>query len=79
VNIGAGEDISIGDLAVMIADVVGFEGEIVFDFSKPDGTFRKLMDSGRLYDAGWRPKTGLVEGLALSYAAFSKGMAVKQN
>ncbi|MEZ5814200.1 MAG: GDP-L-fucose synthase [Alphaproteobacteria bacterium] len=77
VNIGAGEDISISDLAVMIAGVVGFEGGIVFDTNKPDGMFRKLMDSGRIRKAGWEPKTGLEEGLALSYGAFLRGMAVK--
>src|SRR5690606_26609990 len=55
VNVGVGEDISIGDLASMIASVTGFEGEIVHDRSKPDGTPRKVMDVSRLRALGWEP------------------------
>jgi GDP-L-fucose synthase len=70
VNIGTGEDRSIRDLATMIRDIVGYQGRISFDTSKPDGTPRKLMDVGRLHSLGWRAKIGLREGLALAYADF---------
>jgi GDP-L-fucose synthase len=62
-NIGAGEDISIGELAGIVAEIVGFDGRIVFDTEKPDGTPRKLLDVGRLHRAGWRAATGLREGI----------------
>src|SRR5690606_30847749 len=64
VNIGVGEDISIKELAEMIKDIVGFEGELVFDTSKPDGTPRKLMDVSKLHAMGWKAKIGLREGIA---------------
>lgn len=67
VNIGCGEDIAIGDLARLVAEVVGFRGEIVFDRSKPDGTPRKLLDVSRLAALGWRPRIGLREGIASTY------------
>ncbi len=70
VNIGTGEDLSIRDLATMICDIVGYQGRISFDTSKPDGTPRKLMDVGRLHSLGWRARIGLREGLALAYADF---------
>ena len=70
VNIGTGEDLSIRDLATMIRDIVGYQGRISFDTTKPDGTPRKLMDVGRLHSLGWRAKIGLREGLALAYADF---------
>jgi len=70
VNIGTGEDLSIRDLATTIRDIVGYQGRISFDTSKPDGTPRKLMDVGRLHSLGWRAKIGLREGLALAYADF---------
>jgi GDP-L-fucose synthase len=70
VNIGTGEDLSIRDLATMISDIVGYQGRISFDTSKPDGTPRKLMDVGRLHSLGWRAKIGLREGLALADADF---------
>jgi GDP-L-fucose synthase len=70
VNIGIGEDLSIRDLATMIRDIVGYQGRISFDTSKPDGTPRKLMDVERLHSLGWRAKIGLREGLALAYADF---------
>jgi len=70
VNIGTGEDLSIRDLATMIRDIVGYQGRISFDTSKPDGAPRKLMDVGRLHSLGWRAKIGLREGLALAYADF---------
>ncbi|MEY4193101.1 MAG: hypothetical protein RJA00_1332 [Bacteroidota bacterium] len=70
VNVGFGSDITIGELAKTICEIVGFEGEIVFDASKPNGTPKKLMDSGRLFSTGWKPKTDLNEGIKLAYADF---------
>lgn len=63
VNVGYGSDITIGDLAKTIGEIVGFEGEIVFDASKPNGTPKKLMDSARLFATGWKPLTNLEEGI----------------
>jgi GDP-L-fucose synthase len=67
VNVGSGSEISIADLTRLIAEVVGWEGELVFDATKPDGTPRKLLDVGRLAEMGWRSRTDLREGLALTY------------
>jgi GDP-L-fucose synthase len=71
-NVGVGKDISIRELAEMIRDIVGFEGSIVFDASKPDGTPRKLMDSGRLHGLGWRHKTALRDGLQQAYKFYKQ-------
>jgi GDP-L-fucose synthase len=68
-NLGSGVDLSIAELASLMKEVVGFNGEIVFDASKPDGTMRKLMDSGRLNRLGWCANIGLQQGLAQAYAA----------
>ena len=70
VNIGFGEDIAILELARIVADVVGFEGEIRTDPSKPDGTPRKLMDVSLLKSMGWKPKIGLREGIEQTYQWF---------
>lgn len=70
VNVGSGEDISIGDLAEMVGQIVGFGGSIIRNTSKPDGTPRKLMDSSRLYATGWRPKIALRDGIADVYREF---------
>ena len=70
VNVGVGEDISILDLARLVADVVGFEGDIVCDTSKPDGTPRKLLDVSRVNAAGWQASTPLRDGIKATYAAF---------
>jgi GDP-L-fucose synthase len=70
VNIGVGEDLPIRELAQTVSQVVGFEGEIVFDSSKPDGTMRKLMDVCRLHGLGWKASMGFREGLAEAYRAF---------
>jgi GDP-L-fucose synthase len=67
VNVGFGEDVAIADLATMIAEVVGFRGEIIFDSTYPDGTPRKLLDSSALHSLGWHPKTDLREGLARTW------------
>jgi GDP-L-fucose synthase len=74
INIGTGEDLSIRDLAKTIGEVVGYQGRIAFDTSKPDGTPRKLMDVGRMKSLGWQPQVALREGLALAYADFLASM-----
>ena len=70
VNVGAGKDLTIMELARKVADTVGFEGEVVPDPEKPDGTPRKLMDTTRLESVGWRPMISLDRGLAEAYQAF---------
>ncbi len=70
VNVGVGRDISIGELAQLIAKIVGFEGEIRHDTSKPDGTPRKLLDVSRLTALGWEASIGLREGIESTYAWF---------
>jgi len=67
INVGVGEDVSIGELAGLIADVVGYRGQISYDTSKPDGTPRKLLDVSRLFSLGWRPETALREGVGQTY------------
>lgn len=67
VNVGVGEDISIGDLAKLVKSIVGYEGEIVFNTEKPDGTPRKLMDVSKLHAMGWKAKTSLQEGITTVY------------
>ena len=69
VNIGTGEDVTIRELAETVMQVVGFDGRIVFDSSKPDGTPRKLLDVSRLAALGWRARTGLSDGIRAAYAA----------
>ncbi len=70
VNIGYGSDIPIREVARMVAKIVGFEGETVFDSSKPDGTPRKLLDSSRIRKLGWQPKYSLEEGIRHAYASY---------
>lgn len=72
INVGSGKDLSIYDLALKIKKCIGYEGEIVFDTSKPDGTPRKLMDVSKLESLGWKYKTELEEGIQLSYQDFLK-------
>lgn len=67
VNVGFGDDVTIRELAELICDVVGFQGQLVFDSTKPDGTPRKLLDSSRLAALGWKPRIGLREGIAQTY------------
>lgn len=67
VNIGCGEDLTIRELAKLIADIVGFKGKLTFDTSKPDGTMRKVMDVSRINVLGWQRKVQLREGISLSY------------
>ena len=73
INVGSGEEISILDLTRLIMDVIGYQGEVVNDLTKPDGTPRKLLDSSRLNALGWTPRIALREGIAKAYAAFLRG------
>jgi GDP-L-fucose synthase len=70
VNVGFGEDIAIGELTELVAEIVGFAGAITRDTSKPDGTPRKLMSSARIKALGWKPQIGLREGIAATYRAY---------
>lgn len=72
INIGTGEDLSIAELAEVIKNVVGFEGEIKYDSTKPDGTPRKLMNVSRLHELGWKHSTSLEEGIKKTYQWFLK-------
>lgn len=72
VNVGSGVDISIKDVALMIKEVVGFEGELTHDLSKPDGTPRKLMDVSKLEQVGWKSKISLKEGITKTYGDFKQ-------
>lgn len=72
INVGWGEDVTICELAAMIADIVGFKGTIAWDTSKPDGTPQKLLDVSRLSRLGWKPSVSLRHGLELSYGAFRR-------
>ena len=77
VNVGCGEDVSIAELAALVKDVVGFEGRLEFDHSKPDGTPRKLLDVSRIFGLGWRPKVSLREGLGQAYSWFVDNVALE--
>jgi len=70
INIGTGEDIAIAEFALLVAEIVGYRGEISFDTSRPDGTPRKLLDVSRLDRLGWRATTSLEDGLRQAYAAY---------
>jgi GDP-L-fucose synthase len=81
-NIGYGSDVTIRELAEIIQGIVGYQGEVVWDTTKPDGTPRKLMDSSRLFALSWRPQVDLETGIRLAYADFLKrhaGTAVNTN
>lgn len=75
INVGCGEDMTIADLAAAIGTTVGYQGKIIFDKTKPDGTPRKLMDSRRLNDLGWLPKVPLERGLTLAYEDYLSKVA----
>jgi GDP-L-fucose synthase len=75
INVGCGEDISIRELAALICDVVGFEGELTWDTTKPDGTPRKLLDVTKLRNLGWQPTIAFRDGIARTYDWFLKNVA----
>ncbi|MBX9963531.1 MAG: GDP-L-fucose synthase [Burkholderiales bacterium] len=70
INVGCGEDVTIRELAETVAKVVGFQGKLVFDTTKPDGTMRKLLDAGRLQELGWKQRVSLHAGIVSAYSAF---------
>jgi GDP-L-fucose synthase len=70
VNIGTGEDITIAEFARVVAGAAGYNGEISFDTSQPDGTPRKLLNVSRLAKMGWRARTSLADGIKLAYQAY---------
>ena len=74
VNIGTGEDIEIGALAKLVQQVVGYEGQIIHDLDKPDGTPRKLMDVSKLHSFGWKHRIGLEEGIRAVYADYVRAL-----
>jgi GDP-L-fucose synthase len=78
INIGVGHDVTIRELAEQIARTTGFDGELVFDATKPDGTPRKLMDVSRLASAGWKARMDFAKGLALAYEAFKAAEAAAE-
>jgi len=73
INIGSGQEVSIKELALMVGQIVGYKGKIVFDSTKPDGTPRKLLDTSKVKALGWKPKVGLKEGIRKTYQDFQKG------
>ncbi|KAJ6849758.1 putative GDP-L-fucose synthase 1 [Iris pallida] len=78
VNVGSGKEVSIKELAEMVKEVVGFEGELVWDRTKPDGTPRKLMDGSRMAEIGWAPRIGLREGLEETYKWYVENVIRRQ-
>jgi GDP-L-fucose synthase len=78
INVGVGDDVVIGELATMVRDVVGYQGEIRYDSSKPDGTPRKLLDVRRLHELGWRAQRGLREGINSTYEWYAAQVPAPQ-
>lgn len=78
VNVGYGKDISINELSNLISSLIGYKGKIIYDKTKPDGPYQKLMDSNLINSLGWQPKTSLKEGLKLTYRQFLKSKNLRQ-
>ncbi len=76
INIGTGEDLSIKELAMLVKDIIGFTGPLVFDETKPDGTPRKLMDVSKVHSRGWKHKIDLKQGIQLAYQDFLQHQAI---
>ena len=75
INVGVGDDIPIGELALLVKEITGFQGKLVQDTSKPDGTPRKLLDVSRLTSLGWKPSLSLRDGITQTYAAYQATLA----
>ncbi len=75
INVGSGIEVTIKELTELVQSAVGFQGDIAWDTSKPDGTPRKLMDSSRLFSLGWKPRLSMPEGIALAYKDFQEKLA----
>lgn len=78
VNVGTGDEVSIHDLALMIADIAGYKGDIVFDTGKPDGTLRKCLDNSRIHGLGWTAQTSLEDGLLQAYQWYQQKYVSQQ-
>jgi len=78
INVGSGKDYTISELAEIIKGIIGYEGEIIYDHSKPDGTPRKLLDSSRVYNLGWKPVTELKHGIQQAYNDFLRNQKLLQ-
>lgn len=78
INIGTGEDLSIGELATLICEVVDYSGKLYYDTSKPDGTPRKLLDVSRLNESGWRHSISLREGIIRTYKWFLSSESIRR-
>ncbi|MDF2940371.1 MAG: GDP-fucose synthetase [Gammaproteobacteria bacterium] len=76
INVGCGKDVSIKELLEVVKKVLGYQGEVKWDASKPDGTMQKLLDIGKIKALGWQPKVGLAEGIAIAYEQFKNGQAI---
>jgi GDP-L-fucose synthase len=74
INVGTGKDISIGELAKLVAEIIGFQGNIVYDLSKPDGTPKKLLDTGKINALGWQPSTTLFTGITATYTWYKDAL-----
>lgn len=74
INVGSGEELSIRNLALLVKEITGFDGELLFDRDKPDGTPRKLADLSRIHELGWRHRTGLKEGITAAYQWFQENV-----
>ncbi len=70
INVGSGSEVSIRQLSELVAKILGYRGQIIWDTTKPDGTPRKLMDSSRLFALGWKPQVSLEQGIQLAYDDF---------
>jgi GDP-L-fucose synthase len=78
INIGSGQDVTIQELATTVCSVLGFDGEIVFDSTKPDGTPRKLLDSAKLFGLGWKPRISLKQGIQLAWDDYRLQLRLRQ-
>ena len=72
INIGSGFEITIHDLALLIKDIIGYKGELIFNQKYPDGVYRKFLDSSKIKNLGWKPKVSIEEGLKLTFEWFLK-------
>ena len=79
VNVGTGQDLSIAELAALVADVVGYRGAVQWDSTKPDGMPRKLMDTSRMASLGWKPAITLTEGLRRTYRWYRQQLGELQD
>ena len=79
INIGTGKDITIGEFAKLVSEVVGYKGDFIFDNNKPDGTPQKLLDISKINKLGWQAKISLRDGLKMAYEAYGKTLMTKES